>query len=131
MSKYGTPEIYSRFLRKDWLRASNTFVHTNAFEPRLNKINERLEVSCFETQCLNSDDVKNIAISNNISLNNKLPIGFCSILDYDFPFEIISFDKNYSPERHIDIIGWENSKIDQKVISTILADKASLIIELF
>ena len=130
MSKYGSPEVYSRFLRKDWLRASNTIVHTKAFEPRLNNETGRLEVSCFETQLLNTSEVENIARDNNILLNNKLPVGFCSILENDFPFDIILLDKNYIPDRHIDIVGWENNKLDQKEISTILADKASLIIQI-
>lgn len=33
MSKYGKPEIYSRFLRKDWVKSKNSRIHTRAYIP--------------------------------------------------------------------------------------------------
>jgi|GEM_PF-4042133 len=131
MSKYGSPEKYSRLLRSDWLKENNTRIHYNAFEPRKNKDDNRLEVSCFETQGISSNEVKDLALKNEITLNGKLPVGFCSIEENDFPFDLINIDKNYNPERHIDLVGWTDNKLNQKEVATLLAEKASNMIEIF
>lgn len=133
MSKYGNPEIYSRFLRADWLKESNSRVHSNAFNCSKNKNTERLEVSCFETQGLNTLQIQEIASTNNITLNMKPPVGCCSIQQTDFPFDKLEIDANYIPDRHIDLIKWENypSKEDYKEITSLLAEIASNDIQIF
>lgn len=131
MSKYGKPEIYSRFLRNNWIKENNTRIHYSAFEPRKNIDSNRLEVSCFETQGISSNDVKYLALKNDITLNGKLPVGFCCIEENDFPFNFLQINKNYIPERHIDLIGWKEDKLSQKEVATILAETASKIIEIF
>ncbi|MBM2813802.1 MAG: hypothetical protein HW421_564 [Ignavibacteria bacterium] len=127
MSKYGTPEIYSRFLRENNLKDSNSRVHWKAFFPDTNEINQRLEVSCYETQCIDISEVKEIASKNNVRPNKKFPHGHCSINESDFPADEIDIEKNYIPERHIDIIGWEGKPNfeDKKFVATILAEISS------
>ncbi len=129
MSKYGEPEIYSRFLRNRWIKTkqARTVIHTNAFMPRKNSLTEREEVSCFETQNLDNNSIKKISHENQILLNNKPPIGHCSILEQYFLWDKLSLDRNYIPERHIDIIGWESypSKEDIKELASQLAEISS------
>jgi hypothetical protein len=127
MSIYGNPEIYARFLRNDWLRANNTRVHHKAYQPVRNIENDRSEVSCYETQGFSIEQICQIFRNYNITLNNKQPAGHCSILESDFPHNLLEIDRNYVPDRHIDIIGWEkyNSKEDIIELKTILAESAS------
>ncbi len=127
MSKYGSPEEYARFLRKRFLKSDNTRVATNAFIPSPNKNTGRLEVSCFEVQGLNKSLIKNIATTNSISPNNKPPAAYSVIFEEDFPNEIIKLEKNYVPDRHIDLIGWEryDSKELQKQVAMQLAEISS------
>jgi len=133
MSKYGEPEIYSRFLRKDWIKENNTKVHFKAFLPTENKTTHRFEVSCFETQLLDIEQIKQIFRINNILPNNKPPIAHCSIPEKDFLSEKLSIDRNYEPERHVDLIGWEKyqSKEDRNEISSLLAEISSDIINIY
>lgn len=125
----------TRFLRKDWLKDDNTRVHANAFKPSLNNNVERLELSCFQTQELEIREVFALADDNNIKLNGKPPIGYCSI-----PNDIISsakqmktviLDFDDTPPRHCNFIGWEGcSKDDIMEISMLLAIEASKTIEI-
>ena len=127
MSKYGNPEIYSRFLRNKWMKVNNTRIHPNAFQPRNHPQTEILEVSCYETQGLDVADIQKIHNDNNILLNRKPPMGHCSIPESKFPSNELSLDKNYSPDRHINFVGWEkySSKEDRKELATQLAEEAS------
>lgn len=129
MSKYGEPEEYSRFLRADWLSKSNTEVKLKAFLPRENLHTQRLEISCFETQNLDINSIKNIFVDNNILLNNKPPFAHSTIKENNFieishNYSIIKLDKNYIPDRHIDIIGWEEHKDDELKLKSIATDIA-------
>jgi hypothetical protein len=127
MSKYGSPEQYSRFLRKDWLKKDNTRVHWKAYYPDQNNINSRLEVSCYETQNMNLKEIIDIAEKNNIRPNSKFPLGHSTIIEKDFPINEVDIEKNYIPERHIDIIGWDRfpNYEDKKLIASLLAEKAT------
>lgn len=127
MSIYGTPEEYSRFLRKDWIDKDNNVIKAKAFLPPNRIIESVLEVSCFETQYLTIDEIQNLATINNITLNSKPPVGHCTIEEKDFPFKHLSLDRNYIPERHINIVGWNRypNKEDRIELATILAVKSS------
>jgi hypothetical protein len=133
MSKYGAPEIYTRFLREENIKENNSRIHWKAFKPDPNNESGRLEVSCYESQGLNKAQIKKIAEINNITPNNKFPHGHCSIREIDFPLKDINIEKNYIPERHIDIIGWEkySSKEESKAISALLAEISSELIVIY
>jgi hypothetical protein len=133
MSKYGKPEIYSRFLRHDWVKEQNTRIHHKAFMPSPNDNKNREEVSCFETQNLDNDAIRQISRENQILPNNKPPVGHCSIIEQYFLWDKLSLDRNYIPERHIDIIGWEvyPSKEDIKELASQLAEISSDIIIIY
>lgn len=127
MSKYGKPEIYSRFLRKDWVKYRNSRIHTRAYIPTENSKKSTLELSCYETQGLDVEGIQEIHRSNIIMLNRKSPMGHCSIQADNFPSDKLSLDKNYTPERHINIVGWEKhqSKEDRNLIAAQLAEEAT------
>jgi len=132
MSKYGEPEIYSRFLKKEWVKENNSRIHSNAFIPDP-KSTTRLEISCFETQMLSNREILQIAINNNITPNQRLPFGHCSIAWSNFLFDKLQIDRNYIPERHIDIVGWEkyNGKEEIKCLAMQLAEISSKKIHIY
>lgn len=125
MSKYGTPEIYTRFLRKDWLKSKFPFIHYTAFMPDFRY--SPLETSCYETQGLSIKEIEKMCEELNIKPNNKKPVGQCSIYESEFPFSNIDIDKNYNPERHINLVGWEKhiDKSAKILIASELANIAS------
>ncbi len=126
MNIYGSPYQLARFLRKDGLREQGTRVHAAAFMPPEKLLSSRLEVSCFEVQGLNQDEVFDIATVNNITLNRKPPIGYAVIHEHRFPTKLLSIDQNNQPPRHVDIIGWEKlSKEDRIEAAARLAEIAS------
>ena len=131
MSKYGFPELYSRFLSKSNLKDQNKRIHFRAFKYNESKITGRKEVSCFETQGLNIEDIKTKIIKkNNITAQQKEPIAQANF-DKKIVDKInLEIDCNYNPERHINLVGWEQckSKEDEIAICTYLAENSFLIV---
>lgn len=114
MSNYGSPFELARFLRKDWLKTQNKQISSKAFMPRITLIESRMEISCFEIQGLNRNDVFDIATINDIKLNHKPPVGYAVIPEHLFLSDNLELDHNDKPTRHVDIIGWEKYRDNEK-----------------
>lgn len=102
----------SRFIHIDRFRKSDKTLKPKLFKPEPNKQTNRLEVSCFNLDGLNPDNIKEIG--DSIISNNKPPIGYCTANSIEFKDTIsnVKIEKDDTIDRHFNIIDWPSEQND-------------------